>query len=171
METFITSWQEDLVENNHWCFDNNLTASFATYLNSVMFQWAILHLWPLFFFIIACHHFNKSFNPLKNMARTFVVTWSLTLERTKYHHTHDYVPCSKRKRMWHDFSRTPSFGSKGWLAISHSSRARSFLQRCEMTCSHFWSAFVLRWERSFCRISREHGHQPSLSVGLPILTP
>lgn len=46
-ETFITSWQENLVENNHLGFDNNLALSFAPHLDSVLFSCAILHLWPL----------------------------------------------------------------------------------------------------------------------------
>lgn len=40
-----------------------------------------------------------------------------------------------------------------------------------MTCSHFWSPFVLRWEWSFCHMSEEHGQQPNPSKCLPILTP
>lgn len=35
METFITSWQENLVENNHLGFDNNLAVSFAPHLDTV----------------------------------------------------------------------------------------------------------------------------------------
>lgn len=46
METFITSWQENLVENNHLGFDNNLDASFAPHLDGVLFSFTILYLWP-----------------------------------------------------------------------------------------------------------------------------
>lgn len=57
METFITSWQENLVENNHLGFDNNLAPSFAPHLDSVLFGYAILYLWPLFIYIYStCSH-------------------------------------------------------------------------------------------------------------------
>lgn len=50
METFITSWQENLVENNHLGLDNNLNASFAPCLDGVLFSFTILYLQPLFIY-------------------------------------------------------------------------------------------------------------------------
>lgn len=41
-ETFITSWQENLVENNHWGFDNSLDASFTPHLDGVL-PWFTIH--------------------------------------------------------------------------------------------------------------------------------
>lgn len=65
METFITSWQENLVENNHLGFDNNLAPSLALHLDSVLLGFAILC--DLYSFIVhsASHHINESFNDFK----------------------------------------------------------------------------------------------------------
>lgn len=41
-ETFITSWQENLVENNHWGFDNSLDASSTPHLDGAL-PWFTAH--------------------------------------------------------------------------------------------------------------------------------
>lgn len=42
---------------------------------------------------------------------------------------------------------------------------------CNRPAVSFGLPFVLASEWGFCRMSEQHGRQPSLSVGLPILTP
>ena len=59
METFITSWQENLVENNHLGFDNNLAPSPAPHLDSVLFAFVILYLWTLFITHWIYHYVNS----------------------------------------------------------------------------------------------------------------
>lgn len=51
METFITSWQENLVENNHWGFDNSLDTSFTPLLDGILL-WFTIHYQQMHSFIM-----------------------------------------------------------------------------------------------------------------------
>lgn len=55
METFITSWQENLVENNNLGFDNNLAFSCSLQLGSVQFWLGIICDFYLFILRWFCH--------------------------------------------------------------------------------------------------------------------
>lgn len=55
MDTFITSWQENLVESNHLGFDNDSDASFAPRLDGVLFSFTV-------FLICGVHQFSVFMN-------------------------------------------------------------------------------------------------------------
>lgn len=174
METFITSWQENLVENNHWGFDNNLAPCLAPHFKCHVPVCLSLSV-TFYFFIMysTCCFMNMGYTVFKFIKRCLSILSTFSVY-CGFNSTENYF----FKLLW---SRQASWYIlfKGYYGSCI--RRRIFPEHTVCRLSHYQlfgndmlsllDSLEQRWEWSVCLVSREHGRQPSLSVGLPILTP